>query len=140
MIVCCILSRYIEVFRSSHAEVRPVKSAPRPTPYSRPGGRGGYGGYGGKYGSGYERGYNRGRGRGPPPGHFHPPYDAYGGNNQCIPIDLLYLWMCVLVHTGTCSLVGGSVYIHTDMYWRKISGIDSYVVVACTVLYKYVVH
>ena len=75
-----LLFRYIEVFRSSHAEVRPIKSTPRPTPYSRPGARGGYGGYGGKYGSGYERGYNRGRGRGgPPPGHFHPPYDAYGG-------------------------------------------------------------
>ena len=78
------LSRYIEVFRSSHAEVRPIKSTPRPTPYSRPGTRGGYGGYGGKYGSGYERGYNRGRGRGPPPGHFHPPYEAYGGNSRSV--------------------------------------------------------
>ena len=75
--------RYIEVFRSSHAEVRPVKNTPRSSPYARPGGRGGfsgYGGYGAKYGSGYERGYNRGRGRGPPPGHFQPPYDAYGGS------------------------------------------------------------
>ena len=70
------------MFRSSHAEVRPVKATPRGSPYARPGARGGfsgYGGYGAKYGSGYERGYNRGRGRGPPPGHFHPPYDAYGG-------------------------------------------------------------
>ena len=76
------------MFRSSHAEVRPVKNTPRPTPYSRPGrgGFGGYGGYGGKYGSGYERGYNRGRGRGPPPGHFHAPYEGYGGNCECVSI------------------------------------------------------
>ena len=73
MYVC--LYRYIEVFRSTHAEIRPVASKDsrwsRGTPYSRPGqwgDRGGYGGYGsggygGKFGSGYERG-QRGRGRG----------------------------------------------------------------------------
>ena len=62
--------RYIEVFRSTHAEIRPVASKEgrwsRGTPYSRPGqwGEAGYEtGYGGKYGSGYERSY-RGRGRG----------------------------------------------------------------------------
>ena len=87
------IHRYIEVFRSSHVEVRPVKSTPRSSPYARPGARGGfsgYGGYGGKYGSGYERGYNRGRGRGPPPGHFHPPYDApYGGKQKYMYIRSL---------------------------------------------------
>ena len=94
------VSRYIEVFRSSHAEVRPIKSISRPTPYSRPGARGGYGGYGGKYGSGYERGYNRGRGRGgPPPGHFHPPYDAYGGTYMSLFGNVYKLWMlaCIIV-------------------------------------------
>ena len=61
--------RYIEVFRSTHAEIRPVASKEgrwsRSTPYSRPGQwDAAYdGGYGAKYGSGYERAY-RGRGRG----------------------------------------------------------------------------
>ena len=97
-------SRYIEVFRSSHAEVRPVKSTSRPTPYSRPGGRGGfagYGGYGSKYGSGYERGYNRGRGRGPPQGHFHPPYDTYGGT---CTVNVLYILPHSLVVRRVCPL------------------------------------
>ena len=65
------------MFRSTHAEIRPVASKDsrwnRGTPYSRPGqwgdrgAHGGYGGYGSggyaatRYGSGYERG---GRGRG----------------------------------------------------------------------------
>lgn len=71
------------MFRSTHAEIRPVRGAPppsRPTPYDRPGGtRGGYGGYNAKYGSGYERPYRgRGRGGGPVPGSY-PPYDPYGG-------------------------------------------------------------
>ncbi|CAI7988509.1 Heterogeneous nuclear ribonucleoprotein H2, partial [Geodia barretti] len=76
--------RYIEVFRSTHTEVRPTNMKEtrwRGTPYSRPppqgqwggggGDRGGYGGYGGygaggyggKFGGGYDRG-GRGRGRG----------------------------------------------------------------------------
>ena len=56
--------RYIEIFRSTHAEIRPVihRGGGRPSPYDRPGGRGFGGGYGGKYGSGYERQY-RGRGK-----------------------------------------------------------------------------
>lgn len=88
--------RYIEVFRSTHAEIRPVASRDtrwgRGTPYSRPGqwgergGHGGYGGYssggyGGKYGSGYERG-QRGRGRGMRGGGMPPGgggYNSYGG-------------------------------------------------------------
>ena len=86
---------YIEVFRSTHAEIKPVTyrggmGGSRPTPYDRPGGRGGYGGYGGrgfgaKYGSGFERGH-RGRGRGGGPGGPAPPgapgfmpFDPYGG-------------------------------------------------------------
>lgn len=73
--------RYIEVFRSTHAEIRPVRGAlppGRPTPYDRPGARGGYGGYSSKYGSGYERSYRgRGRGGGPVPAGY-PPYDPYG--------------------------------------------------------------
>lgn len=50
--------RYIEVFRSTHAEIRPVSSRDsrwgRGTPYSRPGqwgDRGGHGGYGGQSGN-----------------------------------------------------------------------------------------
>ena len=101
------VSRYIEVFRSSHAEVRPIKNISRPTPYSRPGARGGYGGYGGKYGSGYERGYNRGRGRGgPPPGHFHPPYDAYGGTH----VHNTYPFMAV------CMIMDAGMHIHVIVY------------------------
>ena len=89
----CSMCRYIEVFRSTHAEIRPVASKEsrwsRGTPYNRPGqwgdrgghggGHGGYGGYGSggygsggygtKFGSGYDRGgRGRGRGRGAPRG------------------------------------------------------------------------
>lgn len=87
MCVQCPVCRYIEIFRSTHAEIKPVlhRGPPgmsRPTPYDRPGGRGNFGNFGGrgfgvKYGSGYERSY-RGRGGGGPPG-FAPPFDPYGG-------------------------------------------------------------
>lgn len=83
-----VLYRYIEVFRSTHAEIRPVSSRDsrwgRGTPYSRPGqwgdrgGHGGYGGYGsGGYGAKYSSGYERGgRGRG---------YGTRGGRGGGIP-------------------------------------------------------
>ena len=78
--------RYIEVFRSTHAEIRPVATRDnrwsRNTPYTRPShqwcGEGDYGGYANKYGSGYERGYRGrgGRGGGMP---ANPAYGGYGG-------------------------------------------------------------
>ena len=105
MILEC-LYRYIEVFRSTHAEIRPVASKEsrwsRGTPYSRPGqwgdrgGHGGYGGYGSggygaKFGSGYDRG-GRGRGhggRGMMRGGGMPPagggYNSYGGEGGGYP-------------------------------------------------------
>ena len=82
-----LFSRYIEVFRSTHAEICPVKNT-RPTPYSRPGSRGGgyggYGGYGMKHGSGHMRSYRgRGGGHGGHPPHF-TPFDSYGdGKERC---------------------------------------------------------
>ena len=73
--------RYIEVFRSSYAEIRPVKGGPasnRPTPYDRPGAE--HGGYGFNRQSGYERQYRGARGRG---GHTvqqqQQQYPAFGG-------------------------------------------------------------
>ncbi len=73
IVVCCnwkllYLCRYIEIFRSTHAEITPVRGAmgARGTPYDRPGRGGtfgrGYVGFGAKYGTGYERQY-RGRGK-----------------------------------------------------------------------------
>ena len=80
------IDRYIEVFRSSHSEVKPFKGG-RPTPYSRPGGRGGgyqgygtYGGGGAKYGSGYERSYRGSRGRGVGRGGGY----GYGGDGGIV--------------------------------------------------------
>ena len=90
------LHRYIEVFRSTHAEIRPVAAKEnrwsRGSPYSRPGqlgdrgahgGYGGYssGGYGAKLGSGYDRG-GRGRGRGERGGMSGGGYDNFGSYPQ----------------------------------------------------------
>lgn len=78
--LCISSSRYIELFRSTKSEIKPIKSH-RPTPYDRPhggrgGGYGGYGGYGGgdRHRSGYERSY---RGRRGGRGGYYQPYDEY---------------------------------------------------------------
>ncbi|XP_064396265.1 heterogeneous nuclear ribonucleoprotein F-like isoform X2 [Halichondria panicea] len=74
--------RYIEVFRSTAAEIKPIKSN-RPTPYDRPGSTRHHGGYGGyeEYGRS-ERGFSGGRrgGRGGSWGggyNRHNQYDNY---------------------------------------------------------------
>ena len=69
------VSRYIEVFRSTASEIKPIKSN-RPTPYDRPGSTRHHGGYGGyeEYGRN-ERSFTGGR-RGGRGGGYNQ-YDNY---------------------------------------------------------------
>ena len=89
----CICCRYIEVFRSSYAEIKPYQYASGrgmrgQGPYDRgyQGGNEAYGyGYGPKKGSGYERLYPRGPGA--PGGQYpdysqNPSYAGYGPNGS----------------------------------------------------------
>ena len=82
--------RYIEVFRSTHAEIRPVmdrttwRGGHRSSPYPSRGGRFGGPPPGPRYASGYERQYRgggamRGRGRGDP---YADSYGQYYGDGS----------------------------------------------------------
>ena len=76
------------MFRSTHAEIRPVldhstwRGGHRASPYPPRGGRFGGGPSGGRYGSGYERQHRGGRGGGTRGGRgvdHHSYGDGYGG-------------------------------------------------------------
>ena len=91
--------RYIEVFRSTVSEIKPVKSN-RPTPYDRPrSGRdfGGYGGYGGGGGYRNERSFTRGRGRGGRGGygHYDDFYDNYREERKSFTVCIVYSQLLV---------------------------------------------
>ena len=93
LIQSILFDRYIEVFRSTVSEIKPVKSS-RPTPYDRPrSGRefGGYGGYG-SGGGGYrnERSFTRGRGRGGRGGygHYDDFYDNYREERKLLSVHV----------------------------------------------------